>query len=129
MKYKLTRFDRIIMIFEIDREYEENRMKIVEKIKEVKEEEFWFEECVYCTLRHKYLTKNLRKQYLNMSWDKKELTLNFNKYKTKEWKAIFTIEEILELENKYRISKEFIVEPHTVWNRFNENREIINFRF
>lgn len=129
MKDKLTRFNRIIMIFELDSEYEENRMKIVEKIKEEKEEEFWFEECVYCTLRHKYLTKNLRKQYLNMSWDKKELTLNFNKYKTKEWKAIFTIEEILELENKYRISKGFILEPHTVWNRFNENREIINYRF
>lgn len=129
MKDKLTSFGRIIRIFEVDSEYEENRMKIVEKIKEVKEEEFWFEECVYCTLRHKYLTKNLRNQYLNMSWDKKELTLNFNRYKTKEWKAIFTIEEILELENKYRISKEFIVEPHTVWNRFNENREIINFRF
>lgn len=129
MKDKLTSFGRIIRIFKVDSEYEENRMKIVEKIKEVKEEEFWFEECVYCTLRHKYLTKNLRKQYLNMSWDKKELTLNFNNYKTKEWKAIFTIEEILELENKYRISKEFIVEPHTVWNRFNENKEIINYRF
>lgn len=129
MKDKFTSFDRIIMIFELDSEYKENRMKIVEKLKEIKEEEFWFEEFVYCTLRHKYLTKNLRKQYLNMSWDKKELTLNFNRYKTKEWKAIFTIEEILELENKYRISKEFIVEPYTVWNRFNENREIIDFRF
>ena len=129
MKDKLTSFGRTIRIFELDREYEENRMKIVEKLKEIKEEEFWFEECLYCTLRHKYLTKNLRKQYLNMSWDKKELTLNFNRYKTKEWKAFFTIEEMLELENKYRISKEFIVEPHTVWNRFNENGEIINFRF
>ena len=47
MKDKLTSFGRIIRIFEVDSEYEENRMKIVEKIKEVKEEEFWFEECVY----------------------------------------------------------------------------------
>lgn len=40
MKDKLTSFDRIIMIFELDSEYEENRMKIVEKLKEIKEEEF-----------------------------------------------------------------------------------------
>lgn len=129
MKDKLTSFDRIIMIFELDSEYKENRKKIVEKIKEEKEEEFWFEECVYCTLRHKYLTKNLRKIYLNMSWNKKELTLNFNDYKTKEWKAIFTIEEILELENKYKISNEFILKPCTIWNRFDENGEIIDVRF
>lgn len=129
MKDKLTSFGRIVRIFEVDSEYEKNRMKIVEKIKELKEEEFWFEECVSCTLRHKYLTKNLRKQHLNMSWDKKELTLNFNHYKTKEWKAFFTLDEIMELENKHKISNEFILEPHTVWNRFNENGEIIDFRF
>lgn len=127
MKDKLSSFDKIIKIFELDSKYEADRKRIQEKIK--KEEEVWREEFVHGSLRHKYITRHFKSVYLNISWDKKELTLNRNKYKTTEWKAFFTLDELMELESKHKISNDFILEPCVVWNRLKENGEVIDIRF
>lgn len=62
-----------------------------EQIKETEKESEWVEEIISVSLKHKYLTKNGKKLYLNISWDNKELTVNFNNYTTREWKAFFLL--------------------------------------
>lgn len=89
-----------------------------EQIKETEKESEWVEEIISMSLKHKYLTKNGKKLYLNISWDNKELTVNFNNYTTREWKAFFSIDEIKELNVKYEILHDFELEAHTIWKKY-----------
>lgn len=90
--------------------------KFVNEINNKNINDSWYKWFVRASLRHRYLTRNLKSLYLNMSWDGKELTLNRNNYTTIEWKGVFTIDELMILEEKFHISNDFILEPLIMWD-------------
>lgn len=85
--------------------------KFVNEINNKNINDTWYKWFVHASLRHRYLTRNFKSLYLNMSWEGKELTLNRNNYITSEWKGVFTIDELMIFEEKFHISNDFILEP------------------
>ena len=58
-------------------------------------------------LKHKYLKNKGRDQYLNVRVSNGEVSLNGNYQIQGKWKAYFTFEEIIELEEKHGVLNEF----------------------
>lgn len=58
-------------------------------------------------LRHKYLKRKGYPQYLNVSMKNGELSVNGNRGNTRRWEAYFSVEEVLELDEKYGVLDEF----------------------
>lgn len=129
MTCQIEFFDEFLNRFTIDPKFVENKEKIISMIEEKYYEFHWVENFICGTLKHKYLSRNFKKLYLNMSWDERELTLNFNDYKTREWKAFFTIDELKKLESKYKISNDFILKPDTVWDCYDKDGNFMFSRY
>ena len=59
------------------------------------------------SLKHRYLKRKGRDQFLNVNVNNGEVSINGNQWFSGKWKGWFTFEEIAELDDMYGVLNEF----------------------